>query len=147
MAPRHFFFAETMETTDANGDCEYVEDVEDDDLEEKVLRASRDRPVLVDVYSDFCIPCQEILPAVCQLAEKYRDQLTVVKINISKAARFRETYLGPLAMTPSFLFFKQGQPMRSAGRVARLLGQPAFITNTRAGLEKRIRAFLSLRGQ
>jgi thioredoxin-like negative regulator of GroEL len=129
-----------METKDMN---EFVEDVGDDDLEEKVLRPSHDRPVLVDVYSDFCIPCQEILPVVCQLAEKYRDRLTVVKINISKAARFRETYLGPLPMTPSFLFFKQGQPIRT-GRVARLLGQPAFIASTRAGLEKRIRSVLSL---
>ena len=143
MAPRHFFFAETMETTDANGDCEYVEDVEDDDLEEKVLRASHDRPVLVDVYSDFCIPCQEILPAVCQLAEKYRDQLTVVKINISKASRFRETYLGPVQVTPSFLFFKQGQPVQTGGRFARLLGQAGFIASTRASLEKRIRSILS----
>jgi thioredoxin 1 len=129
-----------METKDPN---EYVEDVGDDDLEEKVLRPSHDRPVLVDVYSDFCIRCQEILPIVCQLAEKYRDRLTVVKINISKAARFRETYLGPLPMTPSFLFFKEGQPMRT-GRVARLLGHPAFLASTRASLEKRIRSVLTL---
>ena len=132
-----------METNDTNDTNEFVEDVGDDDLEEKVLRPSHDRPVLVDVYSDFCIPCQEILPVVCQLAGKYRDRLTVVKINISKAARFRETYLGPLPMTPSFIFFKQGQPMRT-GRVARLLGQPAFIASTRAGLEKRIRSVLAL---
>lgn len=132
-----------MDTKDTN---EFVEDVGDDDLEEKVLRPSHDRPVLIDVYSDFCIPCQEILPVVCQLAEKYRDRLTVVKINISKAARFRETYLGPLPMTPSFLFFTQGQPMRT-GRVARLLGQPAFIASTRAKLEKRIRSVLAVTGR
>lgn len=132
-----------MDTSDTNDTNKLVEDVGDDDLEEKVLRPSHDRPVLVDVYSDFCIPCQEILPVVCQLAEKYRDRLTVVKINISKAARFRETYLGPLPMTPSFIFFKQGQPMRT-GRVARLLGQPAFIASTRAGLDKRIRSVLAL---
>lgn len=122
---------------------EFVEDVDDDEFEEKALRPSHDRPVLVDVYSDFCIPCQEILPIVCQLAEKYRDRLTVVKINISKAARFRETWLGPLAVTPSFIFFKQGEAI-GTGRVARLLGHPAFVTSTRAGLEKRIRSVLAL---
>ena len=66
----------------------------------------------------------------------------MVKINISKAARFRETYLGPLQMTPSFLFFRHGQSVRTSGRLARLIGQPAFIASTRAGLEKRIRAVL-----
>jgi thioredoxin-like negative regulator of GroEL len=128
---------------DTHGTHEYVEEVGEGDLEEKVLRPSHDRPVLVDVYSNFCIPCQEILPVVCELAAKYRDQLTVVKINISTAARFRETYLGPLPMTPSFLFFKDGQPLRT-GRLARLLGHPAFIASTRAALEKRIRAILGL---
>ena len=127
-----------MDTKDLN---DFVEDVGDDDFDEKVLRPSHDRPILVDVYSDFCIPCQEILPIVQELAEKYHDRITVVKINISKAARFRETYLGPFPMTPSFLFFKHGQPVR-AGRVARLLRHPAFITSTRAGLEKRIRSVL-----
>jgi thiol-disulfide isomerase/thioredoxin len=121
---------------------DYVEDVGDDDLEEKVLARSQDRPVLVDIYSDFCRPCNHILPIVYQLAEKYRDRLTVVKINISKAARFRETWLGPVQLTPSFLFFKQRQPVKTSGRIARLLGQPAFVASTRAGLEKRIRSVL-----
>ena len=130
-----------MDTSDAQ--YEDVEEVGDDELEEKVLRPSHDRPVLVDVYSNFCIPCQELLPVVCELATKYRDRLTVVKINISTAARFRETYLGPLPMTPSFLFFRDGRPLRT-GRIARLLGHPAFIASTRAALEKRIRSVLAL---
>jgi thioredoxin 1 len=134
------FFSARMIALTKNG---YVEEVADGDFEKKVLAPSSDRPVLVDIYSDFCRPCNHVLPIVYQLAEKYRDQLTVVKINISKAARFRETYLGPLQMTPSFLFFKQGEPVRAGSRIARLLGQPAFIANTRAGLEKRIRSMLA----
>jgi thiol-disulfide isomerase/thioredoxin len=134
-------FAARMITLTKN---EYVEEVRDEDFDEKVLGPSHHRPVMLDIYSDFCRPCNHVLPIVYQLAEKYRDQLTVVKINISKAVRFRETYLGPLQMTPSFLFFRHAQPMRTAGRVARLLGQPAFIASTRAGLEKRIRSILGL---
>jgi thioredoxin 1 len=121
---------------------EYVEEVGDDNFDEKVLVASHARPVLVDIYSDFCRPCNHILPIVYQLADQYRDRLTVVKINVSKAARFRETWLGPVQLTPSFLFFEQGRPVRTSGRLARLLGQPAFTASTRAGLEKRIRSVL-----
>jgi thioredoxin 1 len=122
---------------------DYVEDVRDEDFEARVVVPSHTRPILVDIYSDFCRPCNHILPIVYQLADTYRDRLTFVKINISKAVRFRETYLGPLQMTPSFLFFRHGQPVSTAGRVARLLGQPAFIASTRAGLEKRIRSVLA----
>ena len=51
---------------------DYVEEVADDDLNEKVLIPSHDRPVLVDIYSDYCRPCNHILPIVYQLADKYR---------------------------------------------------------------------------
>jgi thioredoxin 1 len=123
---------------------DYVAEVRDEDFDEKVLGPSHARPVLVDICSDFCRPCNHVLPIVYQLAEKYRDRLTVVKINISTAVRFRETYLGPLQMTPSFLFFTQGQPVQTSGRFARLLGQPAFVATTRTRLEQRIRSMLSL---
>lgn len=121
---------------------DYVEEAGDEDLNEKVLLPSHDRPVMVDVYSDYCRPCNHILPIVYQLAAKYRDELKVVKINISKNARFRETFLGPVQMTPAFLFFRGGQPVRATGRFLRLLGQTAFIASTRAGLERRIRPIL-----
>jgi hypothetical protein len=79
------------------------------------------------------------------LAEQYRNELKVVKINISRNARFRETFLGPVQMTPAFLFFRNGRPVRASGRFARLLGQKAFIESTRTGLEKRIRSVVSKR--
>ena len=137
-------FAERMIALTRN---DYVEEVGDDDLTDKVLTPSHVRPVLVDIYSDYCRPCAHVLPIVYQLAEQYRDELTVVKINISRHARFRDAYLGLVQMTPAFLFFRRGQPVRSSGRFARLFGQTAFIAGTRAALEKRIRAALSMRGE
>src|SRR4030095_1971267 len=81
-------FAERMIALTRN---DYVEQIDAKYLEEKGLAASQDRPVIVDIYSDYCRPCNHILPIVYQLAEKYRDEIKVVKINISKNARFRET--------------------------------------------------------
>jgi thioredoxin 1 len=124
---------------------DYVEEVGDEDVNEKVLTPSHDRPVMVDIYSDYCRPCNHILPLVYQLAEKYRNELKVAKVNISKNARFRETFLGPVQVTPAFLFFRNGRPLRASGRFARLLGQTAFIESTRTGLEKRIRSVVSMR--
>ncbi len=123
---------------------DYVTEASDDDLNEKVLVPSHHRPVMVDVYSDYCRPCQHILPIVYQLADQYRHEMSFVKINISKQTGFRETFLGPVQMTPAFLFFRHGQPVRASGRLARLLGQTAFIAGTRARLEKRIRFVLAM---
>src|SRR5262245_31342695 len=128
--------AERMLALTKNG---YVEEATDDDLNGKVLTPSHDRPVMVDIYSDYCRPCNHILPVVYSLAEKYRDELKVVKINISKNARFREDFLGALQVTPSFMFFRNGRPVRATRGIGRLLGQTAFLASTRTALEKRIR--------
>ena len=134
------FFSDRMIALTRNG---YVKEAGDEDLNEKVLAPSHDHPVMVDLYSDYCRPCQHILPVVYQLAEQYRHEMSVVKINISKQVGFRETFLGPVQMTPAFLFFRHGKPVRASGRLARLFGQTAFIASTRARLEQRIRFVLN----
>jgi thiol-disulfide isomerase/thioredoxin len=125
----------------------YVEEVTDENLDETLLKPSHERLVMADIYSDACRPCNLILPAVYQLAEKYRDALKVVKINAPRNARFSETFLGPIQVTPAFLFFRNGQPLEiSSSRLGRLFGQRAYSASTRAGLEKRIVAVLSETG-
>ena len=123
---------------------EYVEEVSDEDLDAKVITASHVRPVMVDIYSDYCRPCNHVLPIVYQLAEKYRHDVLVVKINVTRNVRFRERFLGPVQMTPAFLFFRNGEPVAASGRFARLLGQMAFVASTRAALERRIRRVIGL---
>jgi thiol-disulfide isomerase/thioredoxin len=128
-------FAERMIALTRN---DYVEEIADDTVSQKIVNASHHRPVLVYVSSDYCRPCNHILPVVYQVAEKYRDALSVVKINISKSVGFRESFLGPIQMTPAFLFFRNGDVVPASGPLGRLLGQKALITNTRLALEKRI---------
>jgi thioredoxin 1 len=137
-------FSERMITLTKN--C-YVEEVTDDDLNDRLLKPSHILPVMVDIYSDYCRPCNHILPIVYQLAAKFKGRLTVVKINGAKNARFVETFLSPVQLTPSFLFFKDGQPLEvntsRAGRLlGRLLGQRASPSRTRASLEKLILSVL-----
>jgi thiol-disulfide isomerase/thioredoxin len=121
----------------------YVEEAGDEDLVAKVLTPSHDRPVMVDIYSEYCRPCNHILPVVYSLASKYRNELKVVKLNISKNARFREAFLGAVQFTPAFMFFRNGKPIRATSGVGRLFGQTAFIASTRTALEKRIRSIVN----
>jgi thioredoxin 1 len=121
----------------------YVEEVTDESLDEKLLKPSHERLVMVDVYSDYCRPCNHVLPVVYQLADKYKDELKVVKINGARNPKFVKSFLGPIQVTPAFLFFKDAQPLQaSSSRLGRLLGQRAYSSSTRAGLEKRIMSLL-----
>lgn len=133
--------AERMIELTRNAD---VQEAGDDDFDTTVLARSYDVPVMVDVYSSYCRPCTHILPVVYQLAAQYRAELAVVKINISQNPRFRSAYLGLLQVTPAFLFFRGGRPVRTGGWLARLFGQRAVIAQTRAGLERRIQSVLGI---
>ena len=50
-------------------------------FEERVLKA--DKPVLVDFYSDACIPCKRLNPQLAKLEEARAGELDVVKVNIN----------------------------------------------------------------
>lgn len=65
------------------------------------------KPVVIDLWAEWCGPCIKLGPAVEQLAEKYDGQAIVGKLNvdendeISSANRVRNI--------PTVLFFKDGE--------------------------------------
>lgn len=42
--------------------------------------------VLVDFYADWCMPCKKMEPEIIRLEKKYAGKVTVVRINVDKAA-------------------------------------------------------------
>jgi len=77
----------------------------DHNFEEEVLKS--DRPVLVDMYSDWCPPCKVIAPFIEKLSNDYGDKIKVGKLNVDEARQTAMTY--GIEVIPTLFIFKQGQ--------------------------------------
>ena len=55
--------------------------INEQQFEEKVLKA--DKPVLVDFYSDTCIPCKRMAGVLGEIEDDYDGKLDVFKINVN----------------------------------------------------------------
>ena len=88
--------------------------VSKDNFEKEVLQS--DIPVIVDFYSDSCIPCKQLAPILGDIEDDYENRLKVVKVNVNFDAGLAESY--QVMASPTLLFFKDGQEVdRTRGLV------------------------------
>ncbi|GIM46567.1 thioredoxin [Collibacillus ludicampi] len=80
-------------------------EVNKDNFAGEVLASSK--PVLVDVWGPTCQPCLALMPQVEELANKYQDQVKVVKLNSAENRRLCID-LRVIGL-PAFLLFKEGK--------------------------------------
>ncbi|HEX2069067.1 MAG TPA: thioredoxin domain-containing protein, partial [Actinomycetota bacterium] len=57
-----------------------VTQVGDQDFEQKVL--SSDRPVLVDFWAEWCVPCHMVSPIVEEIGREYAEKMYTAKLNV-----------------------------------------------------------------
>lgn len=79
--------------------------VSTDTFQAEVLEAGV--PVLVEFYSDSCIPCKQMSPILGDLEDDYEGRLKVVKVNVNFDGTLAETY--SVMASPTVLFFKDGE--------------------------------------
>jgi len=79
--------------------------INSENFEEKVLKS--DKPVMVDLWAEWCGPCRAIAPYVEQLAEEYEGKAVVGKIDIESNPEIANTY--SIRNIPTILFFKNGE--------------------------------------
>ncbi len=82
-----------------------VTQVGDQDFEEKVL--SSDRPVLVDFWAEWCVPCHMVSPVVEEIGREYADKMSTAKLNVDDNPEITRKY-GVMSI-PTLIVFKDGQ--------------------------------------
>jgi putative thioredoxin len=78
-------------------------------FEEKVVRGSAQRPVLVDFWATWCQPCRVLAPILEGLAQEYGDRLALVKVDIDQEPRLADALA--IRSVPTVILFSKGTPM------------------------------------
>jgi len=87
-----------------------VLELRDDNFETEVLKS--DKPVIVDFWATWCMPCKMLALTVEEIANEYKGKYKIAKLNIDDAMDVA-TNLSVMNI-PTLIFFSNGQ---EAGRM------------------------------
>ena len=65
-----------------------------------------DKPVLVDFWADWCMPCRMMTPIMEELAKAYDGKALFGKVNVDENSQISSRY--GIMSIPHFLIFKNG---------------------------------------
>ena len=79
-------------------------EINDANFEELVLQS--DKPVLLDFWAEWCVPCRMVAPIVQELSEDYAGRLVVGKVDVDSNPGIASKF--GIRNIPTILFFKYG---------------------------------------
>ena len=65
----------------------FIFDVDESGFSELVLKASRDRLVLVDFWADWCSPCIALAPALERVVREFEGRVHLAKVEVDDNMR------------------------------------------------------------
>jgi thioredoxin len=92
----------------------FIEKVMDFEKNKEEWTYLGDKPAIIDFYADWCKPCKLIAPIMDELAEEYKGQIYIYKVD-TQVERELASVFGVRSI-PAVLFIPmEGQPQMSTG--------------------------------
>jgi thioredoxin 1 len=67
------------------------------------------KPVLVDFWAEWCMPCRMVSPVVERIAKELSGRITTVKVNVDKSPAVAGHY--DVSSIPTIMLFSNGEPV------------------------------------
>lgn len=83
------------------------------------------RPVLVDFYADWCMPCKQMPPILKQVKDDFKEQVRIIKVDVDRNPQIASQF--QIRSIPTIMLFKNGEAkwtglgVRSASEIKLML--------------------------
>lgn len=84
-------------------------DVNLEDFDEKVIAASRRRPVLVDLWAEWCPPCLAIAPILEKVIQHHAGAVALARVEVDEGDNMKIAGQHQVRGFPTILLFQDGE--------------------------------------
>ncbi|WOG26093.1 tetratricopeptide repeat protein [Endozoicomonas sp. 8E] len=89
-----------------------IVDLTEENVREVLVEQSAQRPVLLDIWAEWCEPCKSQLPILANLVENYQGKFLLAKLDADQPLGQQLMAQLGVRSVPTLVFFHQGQPVQ-----------------------------------
>lgn len=86
---------------------ENIIDVTAENFEKEVIEKSKEKPVIVDFWAEWCTPCLILKPILEKVVKEYEGKVILAKVNVTNNQQLAMKY-GVMSI-PNVKMFKNGK--------------------------------------
>lgn len=90
-------------------DSPHAFDVEIERFEPDVLAASREQPILVDFWAEWCAPCHQLTPHLNRVVDEYAGAVRLAKVEVDAGENMKLAGHYRLRGFPTVILFRDGE--------------------------------------
>jgi thioredoxin 1 len=87
---------------------QWIFDVDYVDFHTRVVEASHERPILVDLWADWCSPCLVLAPVLMRIVEEFGGRLHLAKVEADEGENMKLAGHYRVRGFPTVILFEQG---------------------------------------
>ncbi len=80
-------------------------------FQSSVIEASHQRPILVDLWAEWCSPCRVIAPLLAKIAREFEGRVGIAKIEIDEDENMKIAGKYQVRGFPTLILFQHGEEL------------------------------------